>query len=39
VLSGAVAQVNVTALFLVAGAMSILCGLGAAASRQVREIT
>jgi MFS family permease len=39
VLSGALAEINVTTLFVVAGAMSMLCGLGAVASRQVREIT
>ncbi|HEV8597086.1 MAG TPA: MFS transporter [Candidatus Dormibacteraeota bacterium] len=36
--SGAVAEINVTALFVVAGAMSVLCGVATAASRQVREL-
>jgi MFS family permease len=34
--SGAIAQVNVTLLFVIGGGMMLLCGAGAAASRQVR---
>ncbi|HKW08221.1 MAG TPA: MFS transporter [Candidatus Dormibacteraeota bacterium] len=34
--AGAIAQYNVTLLFALAGSMTLLCGLGAAASRQVR---
>jgi len=37
-ISGAVAEVNVTVLFLAAGGMTLLCGIGAAASRQVRSL-
>jgi hypothetical protein len=36
--SGAIADVNVTLLFLVAGGMILMCGLGAAASRSVRSL-
>jgi len=36
--SGAIAQVNVTLLFAIAGGMMLLCGAGAAASRQVRSL-
>lgn len=36
--SGAVAQVSPSALFVIAGAMMLACGLGAAASRQVRSL-
>jgi MFS family permease len=36
VLSGALAEVNATALFIVAGATSVTCGLVAAANRRVR---
>jgi Transmembrane secretion effector len=36
--SGAIAEANVTVLFLVAGAMMLACGIGAAASRQVRSL-
>jgi MFS family permease len=38
VLSGAVAQVNPTVLFVLAGTMATLCGVVAAASRQVRTL-
>jgi MFS family permease len=38
-ISGAVAEVNVTVLFLAAGGMALLCGIGAAASRSVRSLT
>jgi len=38
VLSGAVAQVNPTVLFVLAGTMATLCGLVTAASRQVRTL-
>jgi MFS family permease len=37
-ISGALAQANVTLLFLIAGGMTLVCGIGAAASRQVREL-
>jgi MFS family permease len=37
--SGVLAEVNPTLLFLIAGGMTLLCGVGAAASRQVRELT
>jgi MFS family permease len=37
--SGAVAQVHVTLLFLIAGGMMLLCAAGTAASRQVRTLT
>jgi len=37
--SGAIAQANVTLLFAIAGGMMLVCGLGLAASRQVRELT
>lgn len=37
--SGAVAQLNATLLFAIAGGMMIACGLGAAASRRVRALT
>jgi hypothetical protein len=36
--SGAIAQANPTLLFVIAGGMMLLCGAGAAASRQVREL-
>ncbi|OLD25132.1 MAG: hypothetical protein AUJ02_06020 [Chloroflexi bacterium 13_1_40CM_3_65_12] len=36
--SGAIADVNVTLLFLVSGGMMLACGLGAAASRSVRSL-
>ena len=36
--SGAIAQVNVTLLFVIAGGMMLLCGAGAVASRQVRSL-
>src|SRR5712692_8741116 len=36
--SGAIADINPTLLFLVAGGMIFLCGLGAAASRSVRSL-
>jgi hypothetical protein len=36
--SGAIAEVNPTLLFLIAGGMMLLCGAGAAASRQVRSL-
>jgi Transmembrane secretion effector len=36
--SGAIAQVNVTLLFAIAGGMMLLCGAGAAASPQVRSL-
>jgi len=36
--SGAIADVNITLLFLLAGGMMFLCGLGAAASRSVRSL-
>ncbi len=37
--SGAIAEVNATALFLIAGGMTFLCGVIMAASRQVRSLT
>jgi MFS family permease len=37
-ISGALAQANVTLLFLIAGGMTLACGAGAAASRQVRSL-
>jgi hypothetical protein len=37
--SGAIAQFSPTLLFLIAGGMMLLCGVGAAASRQVRLLT
>lgn len=37
--SGFVAQLNPTALFLIAGGMMLLCGAGALASRRVRSLT
>jgi MFS family permease len=37
-ISGALAEANVTLLFLIAGGMTLACGVGAAASRQVREL-
>jgi hypothetical protein len=36
--SGAIAQVNPTLLFLLAGGMIMLCGAGAATSRTVRQL-
>jgi hypothetical protein len=36
--SGAIAQVNATLLFAIAGGMMFLCAVGAAASRQVRSL-
>jgi hypothetical protein len=36
--SGAIAEINPTLLFLISGGMTLLCGAGAAASRQVREL-
>ena len=36
--SGPIANVNPTALFVIAGGLMILCGLGAAASRSVRSL-
>jgi hypothetical protein len=36
--SGAIAQVNITLLFVIAGGMMLLFGAGAAASRQVRSL-
>jgi hypothetical protein len=36
--SGALAEFNPTLLFLIAGGMTILCGVAAAATRQVREL-
>jgi hypothetical protein len=36
--SGAIAQVNITLLFAIAGGMMLLCGAGAAASPQVRSL-
>lgn len=36
--SGVIANVNPTLLFLIAGGMTLLCGAGAAASRQVRSL-
>jgi hypothetical protein len=36
--SGAIAEVNPTLLFLIAGGMMLLCAAGAAASRQVRSL-
>src|SRR5438445_204441 len=36
--SGPIANVNPTALFVIAGGLIILCGLGAAASRSVRSL-
>jgi len=38
-ISGALAQVNVTLLFLIAGGMALACAAGAAASRSVRTLT
>ena len=37
--SGVVAQLNTTALFVIAGAMMLVCGLGAVASPRVRSLT
>jgi hypothetical protein len=37
--SGFVAQLNPTVLFLVAGGMTLVCGLGALASSRVRSLT
>ena len=37
--SGAIAQANVTLLFVIAGAMMLACAAGTAASRQVRSLT
>jgi hypothetical protein len=37
--SGAIAQANLTLLFVLAGGMMLLCGVGAAASRSVRSLT
>jgi MFS family permease len=37
--SGALAQANVTLLFLIAGGMMLACAAGAAASRRVRSLT
>ena len=37
--SGAIAQVNPSVLFLIAGGMALLCGAGALVSRQVRALT
>ena len=37
--SGVLAQVNVTALFLIAGGMTLACGAGVLANRQARSIT
>ena len=36
--SGVIAEINPALLFLIGGAMMLLCGVGAAASRQVREL-
>lgn len=36
--SGAIAQANPTLLFVIAGGMMLLCAVGTAASRQVREL-
>jgi hypothetical protein len=36
--SGAIADLNPTLLFLLAGGMMLLCGAGAAASRSVRSL-
>jgi len=36
--SGAIAEVNPTLLFLIAGGMMLACGAGTAASRQVRSL-
>src|SRR3979490_625827 len=36
--SGAIADLNATLLFLLAGGMMLLCGAGAAASRSVRSL-
>jgi hypothetical protein len=36
--SGAIAQANPSLLFVIAGGMMLLCAVGAAASRQVREL-
>ena len=36
--SGAIAEVNPTALFLIAGGMTFLCGVILAANRQVRSL-
>jgi hypothetical protein len=36
--SGAIAQVNPTVLFLLAGAMALFCGVGALSSRKVRAL-
>jgi MFS family permease len=38
-ISGALAQANVTLLFLIAGGMTLACAAGAAASRSVRTLT
>jgi MFS family permease len=38
-ISGALAQVNVTLLFLIAGGMALACAAGTAASRSVRTLT
>lgn len=38
-ISGAVAELNVTVLFLAAGGMALVCGIGAAASRSVRSLS
>lgn len=38
-ISGAIAQVNVTLLFEIAGGMMLVCALGAAASRSVRNLS
>ena len=38
-ISGVLAQANVTLLFLIAGGMMLACAVGAAASRQVRLLT
>jgi hypothetical protein len=36
--AGAIAQANPTLLFVIAGGMMLLCAVGTAASRQVREL-
>ncbi len=36
--SGVIAEINPALLFLIGGAMMLLCGVGAAANRQVREL-
>jgi hypothetical protein len=36
--SGAIADVNTTLLFLIAGGMILVCALGAASSRAVRSL-